>query len=427
MEALTSISASHSLCCMTGTNWAGNVVFGARRQARPTSIAELQAVVAGSDRVRALGSGHSFNRIADTDGTQVTAAGLPREIEIDTSQRRVRASAGLTYAQLAPHLEDAGLALPNLGSLPHVSLAGACATGTHGSGNGNGNLATAVSAIEMVTASGEVVELTRADDGFDGAVVALGCLGIATRMTLDLVASFAVVQNVFERLADESLDVHFEEIFAGGYSVSVFTDFRTNRLWCKRLATDPRPGERMFGATAALEQRNPVPGMSAANSTTQLGVPGPWHERLPHFRPEFTPSSGAELQSEYLLPRTHAVAAVREVRALRERVAPLLQIAEIRTVAADALWLSPSYLRETVGLHFTWVDDPAAVAAVVQAIEQRLAPFRPRPHWGKVFGLPPAVVEAEYGRMPAFRELVRQYDPQGKFRNAFVDEYLGLA
>ncbi len=278
---------------MTGTNWAGNIVFSARSHARPTSISELQAVVAGSDRVRALGSGHSFNRIADTDGTQVTVAGLPRDIEIDTSKRRVRASAGLTYAELAPHLESAGLALPNLGSLPHISIAGACATGTHGSGNRNGNLATAVSAIEMVTAAGDLVELTRADGRFDGAVVALGCLGIVTRMTLDLVESFAVAQNVFEGLADESLDEHFDEIFASGYSVSVFTDFRTNRIWCKRLATDPPPGQRMFGATAAPEQRNPVPGMSAANSTMQLGVPGRWHERLPHFRPEFTPSSGS--------------------------------------------------------------------------------------------------------------------------------------
>lgn len=409
---------------MTGTNWAGNVVFGARSQARPASIEELQAVVAGSDRVRALGSGHSFNRIADTDGTQVTVAGLPRGIEIDTSARRVRVAAGLTYAEVAPRLHDAGLALPNLASLPHIAIAGACATGTHGSGNGNRNLATAVSGIEMVTASGDIVELTRADDGFDGAVVALGCLGVVTRMTLDLVASFTIAQTVFEGLADESLDEHIDEIFASGYSVSVFTDLQANRIWCKRLATDSPLGERMFGATAAAEQRNPVPGMSAANSTTQLGVPGPWHERLPHFRPEFTPSSGAELQSEHLLPRRHAVAALREFRALREQIRPLLQIAEIRTVAADTLWLSPSHQRDVVGLHCTWVDDMAAVLPVVQSIEERLAPFRPRPHWGKVFAVAPALVAAEYEQMPAFAELMREYDPHGKFRNAFLDEFL---
>jgi xylitol oxidase len=411
---------------MGGTNWARNIVFGAQSLARPTSVAELQAVIAVSDRVRALGSGHSFNRIADTDGIQITISGVPREIEIDTAGRRARVSAGLTYAQLAPRLEQAGLALPNLGSLPHISIAGACATGTHGSGNGNGTLATAVSAIELVTATGDVVALSRAADGdpFDGAVTALGCLGVATRMTLDLVPSFTVAQYVFDDLTDESLDEHVEEIFASGYSVSVFTNFRVNRIWCKRLATDAPLGERMFGATAAPEQRNPVPGMSAANSTTQLGKPGPWHERLPHFRPEFTPSSGAELQSEYLLPRRHAVAALLEVRALREQITPVLLVAEIRTVAADALWLSPCHQRDTVGFHFTWVDDMPAVEPVVRAVEHRLAQYRPRPHWGKVFAIPPVVVRAEYERMPAFRELMREYDPHGKFRNALIDEYL---
>jgi xylitol oxidase len=413
---------------MTGTNWARNIVFNARSLARPTSVSDLQAVIAGNDRVRALGSGHSFNRIADTDGTQVTVADLPPEIEIDTTNRQVRVSAGLTYAQLAPRLEQVQLALPNLGSLPHISIAGACATGTHGSGNGNGCLATRVSAIEMVTASGEVVALSRADDPdqFDGTVVALGCLGVVTSMTLDLVPSFAVAQYVFDDLADENLDEHFDEIFASGYSVSVFTDFRMNRLWCKRLAQDAPPGESPFGATAATEPRNPVPDVAADNTTDQLGLPGPWHERLPHFRPEHVPSSGAELQSEYLLPRRHAVVALRAVRVLRDQLTPVLQVAEVRTVAADDLWLSPCYRRDTVAFHFTWVDDTAAVLPVVRALEQGLAPFQQRPHWGKVFDLPPATVAHEYERMPAFLELMREYDPHGKFSNALVAKYLSL-
>jgi xylitol oxidase len=411
---------------MSGTNWARNVVFNAQSLARPTSITELQAAIAGSDRARALGSGHSFNRIADTDGLHVTVSALPHEVEIDTSARQVRVSAGLTYGQLAPRLEQAGLALPNLGSLPHISIAGACATGTHGSGNRNGTLATAVSAIEMVIASGEVVPLSKAadPDRFDGAVTALGCLGVVTRLTLDLVPSFAVAQYVFDDLSDESLDEHFDEIFESGYSVSVFTDFRMNRLWCKRAAQDAAPGQTWFGATAAPEPRNPVPGVSALNTTQQLGVAGPWHERLPHFRLEHTPSSGAELQSEYLLPRHEAVAAVRELRTLREQLTPVLQVAEIRTVAADELWLSPSYRRDTVALHFTWVDDTPAVLPVVPALEQRLTPFDPRPHWGKVFEMPPATVRAQYEQMAAFRELMGDYDPLGKFSNALVDRYL---
>ena len=411
---------------MTGTNWAGNVIFNAQSLARPTSVRELQAVITSSDRVRALGSGHSFNRIADTDGTQVTVSALPPEIEVDTAARRVQVAAGLTFAQLTTRLEQAGLALPNLGSLPHISIAGACATGTHGSGNGNGALPTAVSAIDLVTASGEVVSLSRAadPDRFDGTLVALGCLGIVIRMTLELVPSFAIAQYVFDDLADESLDEHFDEIFASGYSVSVFTDFRMNRLWSKRLAADAPPPQHWFGAMAAPVPRNPVPGVPADNTTEQLGVPGPWHERLPHFRADHIPSSGAEQQSEYLLPRHHAVAALRAVRVLRDQFAPVLQVAEVRTVAADDLWLSPSYRRDTVGLHFTWIDDTPAVLPVVQAVEQQLAPFSPRPHWGKVFAMTPAAVCAQYERMPDFRELMGEYDPRGKFGNSLTDEYL---
>ncbi len=389
-------------------------------------MAELRAAVGGSDRVRALGTGHSFNRIADTDGIQVTAAALPAQIEIDTAARRVQVAAGLTYAQLVAPLEQAGLALPNLGSLPHISIAGACATGTHGSGNGNGNLATAVSALEMVIASGDVLRLSRAadPDRFDGVVVALGRLGVVTQLTLDLVISFPVAQYVFDGLDDATLDDQFEEIFASGYSVSVFTDFSTNRLWCKRLAADGTPGARWFGATAAAEARHPIPGMPAANTTEQLGAAGPWHERLPHFRADHTPSSGQELQSEYLLPRRHAVAALRAVRSVRDRVRPVLQIAEIRTVAADLLWLSPSYRRDTVALHFTWIDDMAAVLPVVRAVERQLAAFEPRPHWGKVFDLAAASVRAEYDQLAAFGDLIGEYDPDGKFGNVLVDEYV---
>jgi alditol oxidase len=411
---------------MTGTNWARNIVFNAQSLERPTSISELQAVITSSDRARALGSGHSFNRIADTDGTQVTVSALPAEVDIDTAARQVRVSAGLTFAQLTTRLEQAGLALHNLGSLPHISIAGACATGTHGSGDGNGALATAVSALDLVIASGEVVSLSRAADPlrFDGTVVALGCLGIVTRMTLDLVPSFEIAQYVFDDLADESLDEHFDEIFASGYSVSVFTDFRMNRLWSKRLAADEPPGERWFGAAAAREPRNPVPGVPADNTTEQLGVTGPWHQRLPHFRAEHVPSSGAELQSEYLLPRHQAVAALRAVRTVRDQLTPVLQVAEIRTVAADELWLSPSYRRDTVALHFTWIDDTPAVLPVVRALERALAPFEARPHWGKVFEMAPATVRAEYERMPDFGELMREYDPHGKFSNVLTDDYL---
>jgi len=388
------------------------------------SIEQLQRLVAGTDRVRALGSGHSFNKIADTTGDLVSLDRLPRLIEIHAAAAQVKVSAGVSYGELAPRLHEAGFGLRNLGSLPHISVVGACATGTHGSGNACGNLATQVAAIEMVTASGEVVELHRDADRFGGAAIALGALGIVTRLTLDLVPSYDIAQYVYDDVLDERLDRHVEEILAGGYSVSVFTDLRVNRVWRKCRTDEPVPGPDWFGGWLADVPRNPVPGGAPGNCTEQLGVPGPWHLRLPHFRLEFTPSSGNELQSEYLFPRRHAAGALAAIRGLRAQIMPVLQIAEIRTVAADQQWLSPSYQRDSVAFHFTWVGDEVAVAHVLPAMEKRFAPFEPRPHWAKLFAMAPDVISAQYERMLDFRRLMSEYDPEGKFRNDMIDRYL---
>ena len=395
---------------MTGTNWARNVAFRAKTFAEPVSLDELRAIVGRSDRVRALGTRHSFSRIADTTGTHVSLAGLPPLIEIDSAARQVRVGGGIRYTELAPRLTAAGWALPNLASLPHITVAGACATATHGSGDGNGNLATPVVELEMVTAAGDMVTIDSEHSDFYGAVVGLGRLGIVSALTLDLVPSFEIAQYVYDDVPNERLDADFDAIFASGYSVSVFTDLGRNQLWCKRLAADPVPPRDWFGAGPAAGPRNPVPGMPVQNATEQGGVPGPWHARLPHFRAEFTPSAGAELQSEYLLPRSHAVAALQAVRELRDEITAVLQICELRTVAADELWLSPSYRRPTVGVHFTWVDDTAAVMPVVAAVEERLAPFEPRPHWGKVY-----LASGRYERLADFTRLAQEFDPAGKF------------
>ena len=414
---------------MPVTNWARNIAFSAHDFHQPTSVAQLQEVVAAGRRVRALGTGHSFNRLADTTGDLVSVARLPRVVEIDSARAQVTVSAGLRYGEFTPQVHEAGFALRNLGSLPHISVAGACATGTHGSGNTLGNLSTQVVEIEMVTASGDVVVLSRDADPlrFPGAVIALGCLGVVTRLTLQLVPSYDVAQSAYDDLPIDELLEHIDEIFAGGYSVSVFTDLSANRIWRKRLATERAAEPDWFGAHLADVPQHPVPGMPVENSTEQLGAPGPWYARLPHFRPEFTPSNGDELQTEYLLDRHHAADAFAAVRGLREQIAPVLQICEIRTVAADDLWLSPSYRRDSVALHFTWVADGAAVAPVIAAIEQRLAPFAPRPHWGKVFGLAPDAVRAQYERLADFGDLMREYDPDGKFGNEMIERYLILS
>jgi alditol oxidase len=418
---------------MTGdlTNWAGNVTFAAGRLHRPASVPELQRLVARSPRVRALGTGHSFNRLADTPGDLVSAAALPRLVEADTARSAVTVSAGLTYAEVATALQEAGRALPNLASLPHISVAGACATGTHGSGDGHGVLATAVAAVEMVSADGDLVTVSReAEPGrFPGTVVALGALGIVTRLTLDTVPAFDIRQYVYEDLPAGQVTEHFDEIVSSGCSVSLFTDWRgpgIRQAWLKRRADEPGsggPGPRWMGGRLASGPRHPVPGLSPAACTEQLGVPGPWHERLPHFRPEFTPSAGDELQSEYLLPRAHAIDALATLLPVAGRLAPVVRTSEIRTIAADDLWLSPAYQRDSVGVHFTWIKDWAAVAPAVALVEERLAPLRARPHWGKLFGVTPEVLRGLYPRLDDFRRLMHRYDPAGKFRNDLLDRY----
>jgi alditol oxidase len=414
------------------TNWAGNVTFSATRIHRPASVAELQRLVAAGAYVRALGTGHSFSRIADTPGDLVSVAGLPKIMKVDAEAATVTVSAGVRYGELAPHLHAAGYALRNLASLPHISVAGACATGTHGSGNSNGNLATAVCAMEMITAGGDAVTMSREADGdrFRGAVVGLGALGIVTSLSLDIVPAFGIRQYVYENLPHEQLYEHLTDIFASAYSVSLFTDWRSPRIrqvWLKQRAGEhdpPTPGTRWYGALAADGPRHPVPGLPAANSTQQLGVPGPWHERLPHFRLDFTPSAGDELQSEYLLPQQLAAGALRAIASIGDRVVPVLRISEIRTVAADDLWLSPSYRQDSMAIHFTWINDVPAVMPVLATVEDRLAPFGARPHWGKLFTTSPAAVSRLYDRLPDFQRLLRSLDPDGKFRNKFIDTYV---
>ena len=413
------------------TNWAGNITFSTESLDAPPSIEELQSTVATTPRIRALGTGHSFNRIADTTGRLVSVAALPRHFDIDSERSRATVSAGMRYGEVATLLQEAGYAIPNLGSLPHISVAGAIATGTHGSGKAVGNLATAVAALELVTADGSLVTLDRdADrDRFCGSVVSLGALGVVTAVTLDIGPTFEVRQWVYDDMPWAAVEDDIEEVFAGAYSVSLFTDWRSDsfqQVWMKdrvdpgRLTDAPA---RWLGATLANGARHPVPGMPTENATEQLGAPGPWLGRLPHFRMEFTPSSGEELQSEYLLPREHAVEALAAVGSIRQHVAPLLQICEVRTIAADDLWLSPSYGRDTVAIHFTWVPDTPGVLSVLARVEEKLAPFEPRPHWGKVFTTGGEELAKRYDRYGDFVDLMRSFDPAGKFRNAQLDEW----
>jgi alditol oxidase len=414
-------------------NWAGNVAFRAARVHRPSTLEELRRVVAEADSVRVLGTGHSFNRIADTRGELVRLDGLPAEVDLAPDGRTATVAAGMRIADLASRLHAAGHALANLPSLPHISLAGAVATGTHGSGDGNQGLAALVRRVRMVGPGGEFVEFSREQTPeFAGTVVALGALGVVTQLTVDVQPDFEVAQYIHHGVPLDRFIEEHAAVLASGYSVSGFTDWRPDgggfSVWRKLRtaggAQDAAEGAALIealGGRPATEPAHPVPGMPAENSTPQLGLPGPWHERLPHFRPEFTPSSGRELQSEFFVSREAAGAALTAVRGLGARIAPVLQISEIRTIAADDLWLSPSSGRESLALHFTWIADRAAVDPVLAEVERALLPLGARPHWGKLYLSGPEAAVAAYPRAGEFRRLLERRDQGGKFRNAFVD------
>lgn len=413
---------------LTERNWAGNHIFEAPVIAHPANVEDLQELVAGANRVRALGSRHSFNSIADSSGTLAVLDRFEPNVLVDAQAMTATVSGGTRYGVLAAELQRQGFPLHNLASLPHISVAGAVATATHGSGDSNRNLAAAVTALEMVTADGTILSAGRGDPSFEGMVVGLGALGIVTRLTLDLEPSYHVSQTVYENLDWDRVLEDFDNVTSAAYSVSLFTDWsgpKINQAWLKRKTSEPGhsvPEDEFFGGRPATVARHPLPSLPGSSCTQQLGISGPWSDRLAHFRMDFTPSKGDELQSEYLIPREHALDALQAVRSLSDLISPLLLVGEVRTVAGDDLWLSPSYGGDRVGLHFTWRRDQHAVKAILSQLEAELAPFAARPHWGKLFHCGASTLAPLYPRFGAFIELADRLDPEGKFRNSLLKD-----
>lgn len=414
---------------MAEQNWSQNVTYRAFEQVHPIDLAGLQDVVARHDRVKALGSRHTFNEIADTDGVHVSLDRMPSHLEVDVDRSLVTSSAGLTHSELSLALDQHDLALPNLASLPHISVAGAIQTGTHGSGSRNAALSANVVALEVVGADGTLRRVDESDADFDAVVVGLGAFGIVHRVTQRCVPAFRVAQTVHENLPWAALLPRLEEVMSSAYSVSLFTRYdadEVRQVWTKELVGEPATIDlRDLGASAATATLHPLPETASDNVTDQLGAIGRSHERLPHFRHGFKPGRGDEIQSEYLVDVSNATAAIDAMRALGPRLGPLLHVAEIRRIAPDRAWLSPAGGRDSLALHFTWRRLPEEVAAVLPVIEEPLLALGARPHWGKAFAADRAALRSAYPRYDDFIDVVDRWDPTGRFDNAFLQRVLG--
>lgn len=409
-----------------GRNWGGEYAYTARRVLAPRTVDEVSEAVQGSRRVHALGSRHSFNDVADTEGELITLTNLPVTVEIDAPKRLVWVSAGLTYGALAQTLDAEGWALDNLASLPHISVGGAIATGTHGSGTTS--LAAAVAGLEIVGADGEMRTVLPDAADFAGSVVALGALGVVVRVALRIEPSYRVAQAAFDEVDFTLVADDPAAAFALGDSVSLFTDWhgeRFQQVWVKSREGRQLPAT-VFGSPEAAEPRHPVRGRPAESCTAQGRQPGPWFERFPHFRMGFTPSTGREIQSEYFVPLTAAGEAIARLRSLGDRFAGALQVSEMRFVRADGLWLSGAFDADVAAFHFTWEPAPDRVLNLAKLVERELAPLGARPHFGKVNACAREDVAAAFPKAGEFAALVRERDPSGRFHNAALERWFGL-
>jgi len=410
-------------------NWAGNLEYSTSKIDYPKSLEEVQQLVKKYSKLKVLGTRHCFNTIADSKYNFISLREMKKIVSLDANAKTVTVEGGIKYGELCPWLNDKGFALHNLASLPHISVAGAITTATHGSGVRNKNLCGPVEALEIVTADGDVINFSKKDgEKFYAAVVGLGAIGVITKVTLNIQSAFMMRQWVYTKMPLQQMKEHFDEIVSSGYSVSLFTDWQNesiNEVWIKSLVDDASNAEAkkdFFGAAPATKNVHPIIELPAENCTEQMGVPGTWYERLPHFKMGFTPSSGKELQAEYFVPHEHAVEAIQAIQKMGKEIGPHLFISEIRTIDADDFWMSTCYKQPSVTIHFTWKQEWNAVSKLLPAIEKELAPFNAKPHWGKLFTMSPSTLASRYQKMNDFKKVVAEFDSKGKFRNEFLEK-----
>lgn len=411
-------------------NWSGTVQYESSSLHFPRSSEALARIIKENDRVKVLGTGHAFSRIADTTGAHISLDEMKAIFPIDHEHQTVSFEAGVTFKELAEYLERQGYAIANYASLPHISIAGAIATATHGSGEKNGSLATLVREFELVDGRGEVHHISKdkTPDLFAASVVSLGVLGVVTRITLDILPRFTIRQDVYKNVDAQTVLDSFDEVQDMGYSVSLFTKWQNpkslEKLWIKSIVEDPAREfpQMLFGGTWSNENLHPCSGESAERCTPQCGVSHSANYSLPHFLGEETPSSGNEIQTEFFVPRSKTQEAM---QALLNNghifTDDIIHVSEVRTIAPDNHWMSPFYEQESVGIHFTWKNEPEKLASVISQVQKILqdaigdTPLRA--HWAKVHNL--SDIRSSLPRFDDFRGLIRVYDPQGKFRNGY--------
>lgn len=408
-------------------NWSRNVEFQDLAYLQPSSLQELQEVIRENERIRVRGTAHCFNQIADTSAVSVNLSHMPEVIEIDGRVPSVTVSAGMTFGQLAPRLNQEGWALSNLASLPHISIAGSVATGTHGSGITNQNLANQILSLHVVLEDGTLKKISKGEELFDPLVVGLGLGVVVYKYEMKIEKTFNIRQVIYEEISRIELQRDFDSIMSSAYSVSYFTDWSNlgrGNLWCKFRASEIIP-DSIAGSKKANQKYHPIPSFNPEACTDQLEIPGPWHERLPHFKLEFTPSAGDEIQSEFFLDIKDASDAISALEKIASEIYPLLWISEIRTIAADNLWLSGSYHRTTAAIHFTWKRSDA-IYPLIKKIETLLSQFAYRPHWGKAFFARPDYLKRVFPQVDEFKKVIMGLDPSQKFSNSFTRDKLGF-
>lgn len=403
-------------------NWGGNLQFRQEALAQPETLAELATLIR-DNQVRPAGTLHSFSPIATGEGIMLSAAGLKVAPAIDPASKTARVGAASRYGDIALALEAQGLALRNMGSLPHISLAGASATGTHGSGDGNQILSASLISFSFLNHKGELITLRRGDDLFEPCRLGLGAHGLWVEAELSVVESYQMRQDIYRDIPWAYFLEDPARLSAAGYSVSLFGKWGSDTIdqaWVKSRVSDGTPPAEIAGIRAATESLKELAPGVGDNLTEQAGRPGPWLHRLPHFRLDATPSAGDEIQTEYFFTRDQIVGAIEVVHSLAHEVNPVLIITEIRSIAQDDAWLSPMRRGDSIALHFTFKNDVPAVTRVVEKLEAALAPFNPIPHWGKVNGFTGEQLAAVHPKLAEARTVFDELDPEGKFSSPYL-------